>query len=212
MHHRGWKSDIELMNEAYNQHIVEEGLMDYFKGFTRKLFKRVEDKAEGFDGEVVLDQLEDQIKNLTDRLKAEGPDAVVKFLDIMKKEAGIEFKGAVESNSKKILKSLRYGVDVAADGLANFIYELIEMGRGNNSSDADYKPFITSLDITDEDAEVFDEDSPRNILKEIESVVKDANLNKSFGFNRKATNIIAVKLAVLSDKLRSSVQSHEDRD
>jgi hypothetical protein len=86
MHHRGWKSDIELMNEAYNQHIVEEGLMDYFKGFTRKLFKRVEDKAEGFDGEVVLDQLEDQIKNLTDRLKAEGPDAVVKFLDIMKKE------------------------------------------------------------------------------------------------------------------------------
>jgi len=211
---QGWKTDIELINESYYQHIVEEGLTDYIKGFTRKIFKRGKDKSEGFD-DVLIDQLEDHIKKLTDRLKAEGPDAIKKFLDIMKNESDIEFKGVVESNSRKILKSLRYGVDVAADGIANFIYNFIEDAQGGfvyTSRDWKKTPFKSSFNITGEDAESVDRNSPRNILNEIENVVKSANLNKSFGFNSNATNMVADKLAELSDKLRSSAGSRRTRD
>jgi len=206
-----WKTDIELINEAYYQRLVEEGLIDYFKGFSRKLFKRAENKVEEFDDDVFMDQLDDQLKKLTDRLKEEGPDAVKKFLNIVKQEADVEFKDAIESNSNKIFKSLRYGVDVAADGVANFIYNFIEAVRDGSARGTE-RPFTSSLNKTEEDAERVDKGSPRSILMNIENIAKEASLNKSFGFNSEVTIMVADKLAELSNELSSLAQSRGDLD
>lgn len=217
------RTEIELIAEQYNKVLIEEGLLDFFKSFTKRLFSRTKDKYEGFDEELIED--------LANRLRDGGPRAIEAFLEELKKSGGEEFEGVLTQSIKKISQALKYGVDAAVDAVSGLIYEIVDGLFAPQVGEADYRQIgrdrytdsshVHDLDNYDvwtgapvnaEGEEDHDKvlayDPPRKVLREMERHLVSMLTNKSFGFSAEMSLEMAERAIELAEKLKRSLESH----
>jgi hypothetical protein len=125
------KNDIDLIFESYNQHVLEESVLSFFKDFSKKLFSATKDKYAGFDDEL--------IEELSERLRKSGPEGLEAFLQTLKKEGGKEFEGALSGGIRKIAKAMRFGFDSGIDAVTDIIYDVIAGGEENTQRFSQYR-------------------------------------------------------------------------